>query len=111
MTFFKGQGANQALADALTLAKCLDLSTLDRIPISLRKFEREMVQRAAPRALASRQAAHQIHSGSIDALREAMIFADFQGNPKDLVCALKHHGVSISTPNLLSTIRDIINQL
>lgn len=60
MTCFKGAGANQALADAITLAKCL--ADCRHVPRALRRFEREMVQRAAPRAAASRVASRFLHS-------------------------------------------------
>ena len=60
MTCFKGQGANQALADAVLLAR--RVAEANDMPKALRRFEREMVQRAGPRAAASRCAARLLHS-------------------------------------------------
>ena len=62
MTCFKGQGAKQALADAVLLAR--RVAEANDVPKALRRFEREMVQRAGPRAAASRCAARLLHSPS-----------------------------------------------
>lgn len=82
MSMFKGQGANQALQDGVHLAKWLageigltcDLKprkkrkltpaspTISKIATRLRCFEREMVDRAAPKVAASRTAAAAYHS-------------------------------------------------
>ena len=71
MSPFKGQGANQALVDAIALAK--SLSTVfgpykapgmeeKSIPQLLRQFESEMLRRAGEKVEMSRQAAKFLHS-------------------------------------------------
>ncbi|CAM9162742.1 unnamed protein product, partial [Ectocarpus fasciculatus] len=86
MSMFKGQGANQALQDGVLLAKWLGgesspepdenvnskgrkrkrlspaTSDAALLATRLRCFEREMVDRAAPKVAASRTAAEQYHS-------------------------------------------------
>jgi 2-polyprenyl-6-methoxyphenol hydroxylase-like FAD-dependent oxidoreductase len=69
MTPFKGQGANQALADAPLLAKYLGPALCEpehvsrlKVPSALSKFEREMGDRAEAKVVASREAAGNYHS-------------------------------------------------
>eukprot|EP01033_Poteriospumella_lacustris_P005178 gene5178-3697_t len=69
MSPFKGQGANQALLDAVALARALRTSTLYRadrgarsVAAALRLFESEMQPRAAEKVTRSRQAAAFLHS-------------------------------------------------
>ena len=61
MSMFKGQGANQAISDGPRLAKWLMKSTQKNgskeIHTKIRCFEREMLQAAVPKVLASRAAA------------------------------------------------------
>ena len=68
MSMFKGQGANQAISDGPRLVKWLIKSTHTKgakdIETKLRCFEREMVQAAAPKVLASRNAAVNLHHES-----------------------------------------------
>jgi salicylate hydroxylase len=56
MSPFKGQGANQALLDALALARCLYAES------DLAVFEREMLHRSAVKVQASAEAARFLHS-------------------------------------------------
>jgi salicylate hydroxylase len=56
MSPFKGQGANQALLDALQLARCLYKQT------PLAQFEQDMLKRSAVKVHASAQAAQFLHS-------------------------------------------------
>ena len=94
MTCFKGQGANQALADAPLLAKCLSQSK-GTTATRLRNFEREMVQRAAPRARASFDAARYLHSpASIEAV-PGDSFAGFKGDTEALVRHLASKEVKV----------------
>ena len=65
MSPFKGQGANQALLDALLLARALRGSELcgGKAPLrsALAAYEAEMMRRATPKVLKSREAAEQLH--------------------------------------------------
>lgn len=63
MSPFKGQGANQALLDALQLARSIYL-VKDAISLesALRTFERDMLERSAVKVKASAQAAQFLHS-------------------------------------------------
>lgn len=102
MTCFKGQGANQALADALDLAACLSSTKSKDIATRLRTFERIMVQRAAPRALASREAAIFLHSD--DALAPAFSGLDVTQS-KALAAHLRDIGVTATSPDLEAQVR------
>jgi len=70
MSPFKGQGANQALLDALSLARaittgCKSKTTWKETGIKeniLNPFESEMIARSASKVLDSRQAANLLHS-------------------------------------------------
>ena len=62
MSPFKGQGANQALADGPLLAHWLQRASIDSAVTS---FWREAVQRTAPVVAASRKAAMELHSPSV----------------------------------------------
>jgi hypothetical protein len=61
MSPFKGQGANQALADGPLLADWLQKASVDA---ALKGWWRETVQRTAPVVQASREAAGELHAGS-----------------------------------------------
>lgn len=98
MTCFKGQGANQALKDGLTLADCLEKGGVNFT--SLRRFEREMTQRAAPRALASRQAARDLHCR--DSSRSPVpSFPGLDRRQSELVAAELSHLDATHPPHLL----------
>lgn len=65
MSPFKGQGANQALLDALSLARSLygeGSPNEDSVQHSLRAFEKEMMPRSAIKVKASAAAARYLHS-------------------------------------------------
>ena len=76
MTPFKGQGANQALLDALSLARniskgCTILSNWREVGLrkaALKEFEVEMLDRSASKVKDSAKAAEILHSKSV--LRE-----------------------------------------
>ena len=73
MSPFKGQGANQALLDALALARgisigCKPLSKWKKAGIresALTKFEAEMLERSAVKVRESAAAAHFLHSETV----------------------------------------------
>ena len=104
MTCFKGQGANQALADAVLLAR--RVAEANDMPKALRRFEREMVQRAGPRAAASRCAARLLHSPPG---REggAPSFARVDDSAP-LRAAQGKNGVTAATPDLERAVRAVI---
>eukprot|EP01041_Mallomonas_annulata_P008819 gene8819-18250_t len=69
MSPFKGQGANQALVDAIALAKAISNSNLvhpkkPNISIALMNYEKEMCSRSAAKVLKSRDSALFLHSTS-----------------------------------------------
>jgi 2-polyprenyl-6-methoxyphenol hydroxylase-like FAD-dependent oxidoreductase len=73
MSPFKGQGANQALLDALALARtitrgCKPLSSWCEVGIRgsvLAEFEVEMLQRSAKKVAESAEAAQFLHSDTV----------------------------------------------
>lgn len=76
MSPFKGQGANQALLDAMSICQNLLSSELMSpnglsLNSALRNYEIEMIQRSSEKVLMSREAAFSLHSD--DALNEAHI--------------------------------------
>ena len=105
MTCFKGQGANQALADAVLLAR--RVAEANDVPKALRRFEREMVQRAGPRAAASRCAARLLHSPR-GLAADLPSFA--RVDDSSLLCErLKEAGVTAATRDLERAVRAVIN--
>merc|ERR1712050_465004 len=62
MSPFKGQGANQALIDAVALARELSQCTQEGPLSALRRYEEAMINRTASKVLASREAASFLHS-------------------------------------------------
>ena len=105
MTCFKGQGANQALADAVLLAR--RVAEANDMPKALRRFEREMVQRAGPRAAASRCAARLLHSPQ-GLTAELPSFARVDDSTA-LYEKLREEGVTAATPDLETAVRAVIN--
>ena len=105
MTCFKGQGANQALADAVLLAR--RVAEANDMSKALRRFEREMVQRAGPRAAASRCAARLLHSPR-GLAADLPSFA--RVDDSSLLCErLKEAGVTAATRDLERAVRAVIN--
>jgi len=67
MSPFKGQGANQAIMDAVLLADCLEQGVRKHGPSAgidsaLPQYEREMLRRSSTKVVASREAASILHS-------------------------------------------------
>lgn len=65
MSPFKGQGANQALLDAVNLAQVLkqglDLGNPAKIPELLRKYEKQMIDRTRNKIVSSRECVSTLH--------------------------------------------------
>jgi 2-polyprenyl-6-methoxyphenol hydroxylase-like FAD-dependent oxidoreductase len=66
MSPFKGQGANQALLDAVNLAQALkqglDLQDPSKISEILRKYEKQMIDRTRTKILSSRESVLTLHN-------------------------------------------------
>lgn len=117
MTPFKGQGCNQALADAVLLAKWLCNA---KIESAIRSYMTEMARRSGVKVQASRDAANALHS---DKCWEWMIEQEqkrdeclpFHGVQAQyvplLLCTLKDRGVGAHTVELDDVIRRIIREL
>lgn len=60
MSPFKGQGANQALLDALSLARHLHTSKI--LQTAMLRYESEMMERSSVKVKASAEAAHFLHT-------------------------------------------------
>ncbi|KAL3761998.1 hypothetical protein ACHAW5_008222 [Stephanodiscus triporus] len=94
MSPFKGQGANQALADGVLLARWLRRS---RPESAVRGFMTEMARRSAFKVRASREAARQLHS---ERCWEWLV-------EKEQEKSLPFHGVQARhVPTLLRTLRE-----
>jgi len=115
MSPFKGQGANQALADGPLLASWLTKSTID---CALKGFMREMIQRTQKKVSSSREAALFLHSKEVltPSSTDSSCGHNFAGVPTEFVPKLlselkereigAHYGF-----NLDSAIRDVIVDL
>jgi salicylate hydroxylase len=64
MSPFRGEGANMAMLDAVSLADCLDQHEDHCIESALVTYEREMLGRSRKAVLLSRHAAREMHSRS-----------------------------------------------
>ncbi|KAJ3029107.1 UNVERIFIED_CONTAM: hypothetical protein HDU68_000146 [Siphonaria sp. JEL0065] len=69
MSPFKGQGANQALIDAVDLADCIASSPLKDLPTALRVYEAKMIPRTTPKVLASRESIDLLHCDKFKDIR------------------------------------------
>ncbi|KAI9206236.1 FAD-binding monooxygenase [Polychytrium aggregatum] len=61
MSPFKGQGANQALIDAVDLAEAIARTSPEQLAQAFREYERRMILRTTPKVLASRAAISSLH--------------------------------------------------
>jgi salicylate hydroxylase len=99
MSPFKGQGANQCLADGITIAKWLVQASPEA---AVKGCLRELVQRTAPIVQASRQAAQYWHSEV--ALQASHKFAsDVQVRLESL------QGITAETPTLDARVAAVVN--
>lgn len=83
MSPFKGQGANQALLDAVALAKHIKSSSAHSI--SSLNFTKEIVHRTLPKVLASRARAFEFHSEEALSQDKALL----RGIPVDLLRSVR----------------------
>jgi 2-polyprenyl-6-methoxyphenol hydroxylase-like FAD-dependent oxidoreductase len=117
MTPFKGQGCNQALADAVLLAKWLSNA---RIESAIRSYMTEMARRSGVKVRASRDAANALHSENCwqwlieqeQKRDECLPFHGVQAQHVPLLLhTLKDRGVGAHTVELDNVIRCIIREL
>lgn len=114
MSCFKGQGANQALLDGVTVAKWFSaaLNGACKSPLAtLRGCLREVVQRTSPIVAASRQAALDWHAEK--ALTEVHPFAGVPSDRIDIVILqLYKRKISVdSVPELDSAVQKVLDEL
>ncbi|KAI8619523.1 hypothetical protein BC830DRAFT_1103993 [Chytriomyces sp. MP71] len=69
MSPFKGQGANQALIDAVDLAECLYNAPPRDVKQALRQYEAKMIPRTTPKVLASRESVPALHNPEFNNIR------------------------------------------
>eukprot|EP00934_Nitzschia_sp_Nitz4_P005199 Nitzschia sp. Nitz4//scaffold226_size53432//8121//9948//NITZ4_006692-RA/size53432-augustus-gene-0.54-mRNA-1//1//CDS//3329542724//5189//frame0 len=107
MSPFKGQGANQALADGPLLVSCLQRASIDS---AVTTFWREAVQRSATVVKSSRQAAMELHSDTVLKSHHG-----FSGVPPDkesmFLDTLDNRDIGANKDNLDSTIDSVIQEL
>jgi hypothetical protein len=117
MTPFKGQGCNQALADAVLLAKWLCNA---RIESAIRSYMTEMARRSGIKVRASRDAAIALHSDNCwqwlieqeQKRDECLPFHGVQAQHVPLLLrTLKDRGIGAHTVGLDDVIRCIIREL
>ena len=87
MSPFKGQGANQALLDAVRLADALavaDLTSRSSSAKALAEFERQMYSRSERQRIRSRDAVARLHCNDMDAA--ATTGKDGRQPSKELLC-------------------------
>ena len=117
MTPFKGQGCNQALADAVLLAKWLCYA---RIESAIRSYMTEMARRSGVKVRSSRDAAIALHSKNCwqwlieqeQKRDECLPFHGVQAQRVPLLLrTLKDRGVGAHTVELDDVIRCIIREL
>jgi len=106
MSPFKGQGANQSLADGLTIAKWLTQASPEA---AVKVCMREMVARTAPVVLASREAARFWHSPA--AMTAEQKFASVPSyKVDDFLKILKAEGVTAETSNLDERVAQVLKE-
>jgi 2-polyprenyl-6-methoxyphenol hydroxylase-like FAD-dependent oxidoreductase len=105
MTPFKGQGANQAIIDAVNLADQLAaLPSRDHLPAALRAFEAEMMERTSSKVLGSREAVRQLHSKEFLDTQFEIQRRGFSPTDVELLARLDlmhQHGAGIADPIIL----------
>jgi 2-polyprenyl-6-methoxyphenol hydroxylase-like FAD-dependent oxidoreductase len=108
MSPFKGQGANSALGDAAHLAKWFQKAPP---ATAIACYEREMVARSAPRVLASRAGATELHCPSVLG-KQGDIAGVVSARSGELLATLKSEGIGAAAGSALDDqIRDVLNQL
>jgi 2-polyprenyl-6-methoxyphenol hydroxylase-like FAD-dependent oxidoreductase len=89
MSPFKGQGANQALLDAVDLAQ--ELTTTPSIDDAIGAFQRLMCERSAVQVMSSRDRVVRLHS---DEVLDASVIAEWRGTNIEHVNAVQRAGIT-----------------
>ncbi|KAJ3347450.1 hypothetical protein HDU83_002100 [Entophlyctis luteolus] len=96
MSPFKGQGANQALIDAVDLGDCLSRAR-ENIPESLRSYEAKMKKRTKAKVKASYEAIKELHCANfanVDYQLARRGYSDPEAF-RDLILRLREEGASV----------------
>ncbi|KAJ3233781.1 hypothetical protein HDU81_001999 [Chytriomyces hyalinus] len=106
MSPFKGQGANQALIDAVDLAEALSSVPLTDIPHALRQYEAKMIPRTTPKVLGSRHSVQALHSPQFHDIRYQLERRQYEriDDFASLMENLRSEGVGIWSSN------DVLNE-
>eukprot|EP00049_Salpingoeca_infusionum_P023819 m.14015 g.14015 ORF g.14015 m.14015 type:complete len:476 (+) comp6114_c0_seq1:111-1538(+) len=95
MSPFKGQGANQALLDAVCVAEAIvscktQLASLSAVQTALSKYEKEMYHRSESKVVGSRRVAQRLHCAS----PEQAAASELRGVRPELVQLFREHDVN-----------------
>lgn len=106
MSPFKGQGANQALLDAVDLAH--ELATAPTVRDAVAAYQRAMCERSGVQVLSSRERVRRLHSTEI---LDAAAVAEWRGVNVDFVTAVQRAGITAATCTAEAPLEDAILQL
>jgi 2-polyprenyl-6-methoxyphenol hydroxylase-like FAD-dependent oxidoreductase len=97
MSPFRGQGANQALLDAVLLAECIGETLTTNGPSSLcdafAKYEESMLMRSSSKVLGSREAASALHSTAVQKASETVDVCGHKMSSAGIIEELQRAGV------------------
>lgn len=108
MSPFKGQGANQALLDAVDLAE--ELTSTPSIDAAIGVYQRLMCERSSVQVMSSRDRVVRLHS---DEVLDASVIAEWRGTNIEHVNAVQRAGITAATAGADGqvTLEDAILQL
>jgi salicylate hydroxylase len=106
MSPFKGQGANQALLDAVDLAQ--ELATRPSVAGAIREYQRQMCERSGVQVLSSRERVRRLHSTEI---LDVATIAEWRGINADFVTAVQQSGITAATCTADTALEDVILDL
>ena len=105
MSPFKGQGANQALLDAISLSDQLNRCSAKEITLSkaLENYEREALSRSKSKVLDSRNRAVQFHSYEyVEPATDSKALREKRGIPEDFMNILSEAGIGAWDANRIN---------
>jgi salicylate hydroxylase len=106
MSPFKGQGANQALLDAVDLAQ--ELATRPSLGEAIGEYQRQMCERSGVQVLSSRERVRRLHSNEI---LDVTTIAEWRGINADYVTAVQRAGITAATCTAETALEDVILDL